>query len=156
MRGGIEETSASFEARYAPRSYPTCGAPTEPDFSRPSGDALALASPAARGCASSPRCRDAPAGRGRSQPWLEQQLEDLNARRHDNDALEPNSGSRRCGLAARGELWNLAPAAIQKAVAATRAAAVAFSFPGMPTKFLIAIRVSQRASARMSTGALGR
>ena len=23
MRGGIEETSASFEARYAPRSYPT-------------------------------------------------------------------------------------------------------------------------------------
>jgi hypothetical protein len=25
MIGGIEETSASFEARYAPRSYPTSG-----------------------------------------------------------------------------------------------------------------------------------
>src|ERR1700751_5834040 len=37
MIGGIEETSASFEARYAPRSYPTdrlitapCGAPDAP------------------------------------------------------------------------------------------------------------------------------
>ena len=28
MIGGIEETSASFEARSAPRSYPTAGAPS--------------------------------------------------------------------------------------------------------------------------------
>jgi hypothetical protein len=34
MRGGIEETSASFEARYAPRSYPTLLLLLEPECGR--------------------------------------------------------------------------------------------------------------------------
>jgi hypothetical protein len=35
MIGGIEETSASFEARYAPRSYPTpISGPSTPDSSK--------------------------------------------------------------------------------------------------------------------------
>jgi hypothetical protein len=55
MIGGIEETSASFEARYAPRSYPTV------DASRKrSPDELA-------GCAIR---RDPQATSGYDRPWF--------------------------------------------------------------------------------------
>jgi hypothetical protein len=75
----------------------------------------------------------------------------------DKDALERITGcggpvsppAMGCGTLPR-------PRSIRAVAAETRAAALAFSFPAMPARILIAIRVWQRASARTSTGALGR
>jgi hypothetical protein len=131
MRGGSRKRR--HHSKPATRLDPTrpVGRP-EPDL--PFGDALALTIPAARGCASSPRCRHALAGTGRSQPWPEQQLEDLNARRHA--ALVPSDADqdldRDSGMAARqsadvdGSTWqmSLALKAWRRPIAWVRCAVV--------------------------------